>query len=54
MKRLGSTLFLRIAVILIGVPILALCILLLPKIVIEAIEQAKDGAMLGFSYFPFY
>ncbi|GAA0489742.1 DUF2975 domain-containing protein [Salinibacillus aidingensis] len=47
MKR-GSTLFLKIAVILIGIPILALCILLLPQIANEAIEHATRGAELGY------
>lgn len=51
MKR-GSTLLLKIAVILIGIPVLALCIFLLPQIVIEAIEQAKKGgAELAFVVF---
>ncbi len=42
--KLGSTLFLRIAVILIGVPIFALCIFGLPRIVIGAIEQTGRGS----------
>ncbi|WP_058309139.1 DUF2975 domain-containing protein [Gracilibacillus massiliensis] len=50
MKR-GSTLFLKIAIILIGIPVLALCILLLPKIAMEAIEQAKNGAELAYVVF---
>jgi len=50
MKR-GSTLFLKIAVILIGLPILALCIYLLPQIGIEAFEQAKKGADLAYVVF---
>ncbi|QHS21494.1 DUF2975 domain-containing protein [Virgibacillus sp. MSP4-1] len=47
MKR-GSTLFLKIAVILIGMPVLALCIWLLPQIAAEAFEQAAKGAELGY------
>jgi hypothetical protein len=50
MKR-GSTLFLKIAVILIGLPILALCIYLLPQLGIEAFEQAKKGADLAYVVF---
>ena len=42
MKR-GTTLFLKIAVILIGIPVLALCILLLPQIASEAYEAAGRG-----------
>lgn len=37
MKR-GSTLFLKIAVILIGIPVLALCVFLVPKIANFAVE----------------
>ncbi|MFK2825297.1 DUF2975 domain-containing protein [Bacillus sp. B190/17] len=50
MKR-GSTLFLRAAVIFIGIPVLALCIFLLPQIANEAIEQAKKGAHLAYVVF---
>lgn len=50
MKR-GSTLFLRAAVIFIGIPVLALCIFLLPNIVMEAIEHAKNGAVLAYVVF---
>jgi hypothetical protein len=50
MKR-GSTLFLKIAVIFIGIPILALCIFLLPQIANEAIEEAKKGAQLAYVVF---
>jgi len=42
MKR-GTTLFLKIAVILMGIPVLALCIFLLPQIVSEANEAAERG-----------
>ncbi|WP_186577972.1 DUF2975 domain-containing protein [Aquibacillus kalidii] len=44
----GTTLFLKLAVFLIGTPILALCIFLLPQIASEAIEQAQKGAQLGY------
>ncbi|OZU87517.1 hypothetical protein CIL03_15595 [Virgibacillus indicus] len=47
MKR-GTTLFLKIAVILIGIPILALCIFLLPQIANEAIEQVGRGSELAY------
>jgi len=42
MKR-GTTLFLKIAVILIGIPVLALCIFLLPQIASEASEATGRG-----------
>ncbi len=45
MKR-GSTLFLKIAVILIGMPILALCIFGLPFLAKEAAESAKFAYVL--------
>ncbi|MGP4109262.1 DUF2975 domain-containing protein [Virgibacillus sp. L01] len=45
MKR-GSTLFLKIAVILIGIPILALCIFGLPILAKEAAESAKFAYVL--------
>ena len=47
MKR-GSTLFLKIAVILIGIPVLALCLFLLPQIANEANEAAERGSDLAF------
>ncbi|MFC2947955.1 DUF2975 domain-containing protein [Virgibacillus sediminis] len=50
MKR-GSTLLLKIAVILIGVPILGLCIFLLPQIAREAFEHAGKGAVLAYVVF---
>ncbi|WP_042222018.1 DUF2975 domain-containing protein [Oceanobacillus manasiensis] len=61
----GSTLLLKIAVILMGIPIFAICVFFLPKIVLEAIDHASDGAQLGyivlgilavmyFSAIPFY
>ena len=46
MKR-GSTLFLKLAVILIGIPVLALCIYLLPQIANVAFEEAANGARLA-------
>ena len=42
MKR-GTTLFLKISVIFIGIPVLALCIFLLPQIASEANEAAERG-----------
>ena len=47
MKR-GSTLFLKLAVIIIGIPILALCFYLLPQIANVAFEEAANGAKLGY------
>ncbi|KAB7709015.1 DUF2975 domain-containing protein [Bacillus aerolatus] len=47
MKR-GTTLFLKIAVILMGIPVLALCLFLLPQIANEANEAAKRGADVAF------
>lgn len=47
MKR-GSTLFLKIAVILMGIPVLALCLFLLPQIANEANEAAEKGSDLAF------
>jgi hypothetical protein len=46
-----STLFLKIAVFLIGTPVLALCIFLLPQIVYEAIEHAQKGSELAYVVF---
>ncbi|HWO95737.1 MAG TPA: DUF2975 domain-containing protein [Bacillus sp. (in: firmicutes)] len=46
-----TTLFLKIAVIFIGIPVLALCIFLLPQIANEAIEQAKRGSELAYVIF---
>lgn len=47
----GSTLFLKIAVIFIGIPVLAACIFLLPQIAKEAMEQAANGAILAYVVF---
>jgi len=47
----GSTLFLKIALFLIGAPVLALCIFLLPRIGIEAFEHLKDGLELPYMVF---
>ncbi|MFD2923960.1 DUF2975 domain-containing protein [Halobacillus naozhouensis] len=47
MKR-GSTLFLRIAVILIGIPILALCIFVVPEIANFAAELYPDMAYMNY------
>ena len=61
MKR-GSTLFLKIAVILIGIPVLALCIFLVPEIANFAAELYPDIAYIKYLVFidlyasaiPFY
>jgi hypothetical protein len=50
MKK-GSTLFLKAAVILIGVPVLALCMFLLPQIASEANEAAERGSDLAFAVY---
>ncbi|SHN27431.1 DUF2975 domain-containing protein [Gracilibacillus kekensis] len=47
----GSTIFLKIAVILMGLPVLALCIFLLPQIANEAIEAAKNNSTLAYVVF---
>jgi DNA-binding Xre family transcriptional regulator len=47
MKR-GSTLFLKLAVILMGIPVLALCLFLLPQIANEANEAAERGSDLAY------
>ncbi|WP_077212846.1 DUF2975 domain-containing protein [Bacillus dakarensis] len=47
MKR-GSTLFLKVAVIFIGIPVLAACLFLLPQIANEANEAASRGSDLAF------
>ena len=47
----GSTVFLKIAIFLIGIPVLGLCIFLLPQIAMEAIEQAQNGEMLTYVVF---
>lgn len=47
MKR-SSTLFLKVAVIFIGIPVLALCLFLLPQIANEANEAADRGWDLAF------
>ncbi|QOR68056.1 DUF2975 domain-containing protein [Cytobacillus suaedae] len=49
MKR--STIFLKIAVFLIGAPVLAACIFLLPMIAAEAFEAAKTGGELAYVVF---
>ncbi|WP_066254391.1 DUF2975 domain-containing protein [Neobacillus drentensis] len=61
MKR-GSTLFLKIALILIGLPVLALCIFLVPEIANFAVDLYPDHAYLKYLIFldlyataiPFY
>ncbi|KKB34327.1 DUF2975 domain-containing protein [Bacillus thermotolerans] len=50
MKR-SSTLFLRAAVIFIGIPVLAMCLFLLPQIAGEANEAARRGADIAFAVY---
>lgn len=58
----GTTLFLKIAVILIGIPVLALCIFLVPEIANFAAELYPDNSFLKYLVFidlyaaaiPFY
>jgi hypothetical protein len=50
MKK-GSTLFLKTAVVLIGLPVLALCMFLLPQIASEANEAAARGSDLAFAVY---
>ena len=47
MKR-GSTLFLKLAVIFMGIPVLAMCLFLLPQIANEANEAAERGSDIAF------
>jgi hypothetical protein len=47
----GSTIFLKLALFLIGLPVLALCIFLLPQLAIEAFEHAKIGEVLAYVVF---
>ena len=47
MKR-GSTIFLKLAVILMGIPVLALCLFLLPQIAGEASMAFERGSDLAF------
>lgn len=50
MKK-GSTLFLKVAVILIGLPVLALCLFLLPQIASEANEALARGSDLAMAVY---
>ena len=50
MKR-SSTLFLKIAVILMGIPVLALCVFLLPQIANIAFGEAANGSTLAYMVF---
>src|SRR5690625_2835603 len=43
-----STLFLKIVVIAMSIPVLALCIFVLPKVVMEAFRHAANGEKLGY------
>jgi hypothetical protein len=47
----GSTFFLKMAVILLGIPVLALCIFILPEVAYEGFEQAKKGSELAYIVF---
>lgn len=47
----GSTLFLKVAVIFIGIPVLALCIFVLLQIAMIAFEEFKKGAQLAYIVF---
>lgn len=47
----GSTLFLKLAVIIMGVPVLAACIFLLPQLAKEAMKHAATGATLAYVVF---
>ena len=47
MKR-GSTLFLKLAVIFMGIPVLAMCLFLLPQVANEANEAAERGSDIAF------
>ncbi|MCM3671764.1 DUF2975 domain-containing protein [Mesobacillus maritimus] len=50
MKR-SSTLFLKVAVLFIGIPVLAACLFLFPQIADEANESAERGADLAFAVY---
>lgn len=43
-----STLFLKVVIIIMGIPVLALCIFGLPRLAIVAFEEAGNGATLGY------
>ncbi|KZE69212.1 hypothetical protein AWM68_02795 [Fictibacillus phosphorivorans] len=47
----GSTLLLKISVFLIGTPVLALCIFLLPQLAVKATEEAQKGSELAYVIF---
>jgi len=47
LKR-GSTLFLKLAVIVMGIPVLAMCLFLLPQIANEANEAAEKGSDVAY------
>ncbi|WP_338471661.1 DUF2975 domain-containing protein [Niallia sp. XMNu-256] len=44
----GSTLFLKLALFVIGIPVLVLCIFLLPQLANTAFREAANGASLGY------
>ena len=47
----SSTLFLKVAVIFIGIPVLAICLFLLPQIASEANEAAEKGSDLAYAVY---
>lgn len=47
----GSTLFLKISVFLIGTPVLAVCLFLLPQLAVKATEEAQKGSELAYVVF---
>jgi hypothetical protein len=47
----GSTFFLKMAVIFLGIPVLALCIFILPEVANEGFEKAKKGSELAYIVF---
>lgn len=46
--KLGSTHFLRFAVVCVGLPVLALCVYFLPQFAMEAFAQAEKGEELAY------
>ncbi|MDM5317159.1 DUF2975 domain-containing protein [Fictibacillus sp. b24] len=47
----GSTFFLKISVFLLGIPVLGLCLFLLPQLAIKATEEAQKGSELAYVVF---
>lgn len=48
MLKRGSTLFLKLAVIVMGIPVLAMCLFLLPQIANEANEAVEKGSDVAY------